>query len=278
MENFEFSSRTYVMGILNLTPDSFSGDGIYGDADRAVEEAERIVEEGADIIDVGGESTRPGSLPVTEEEETKRVLSVVEKLAKKIKIPISIDTRKAEVARRAMDRGASIINDITGLDSDAEMRDVARQYNAMVVIMHMKGMPLTMQQDPTYDCVISEITERLRHLIEMAEQSGIKKENIIVDPGIGFGKTLDHNLQILNNLANLKILARPILIGPSRKSFIGHILGVEPKERIFGTLAAVVIAIRNGADIVRVHDVKEAKQAAEVTDAIVRSVNLTCVS
>ena len=270
VKDFEFGARTYIMGILNLTPDSFSGDGIYKDLGRAVEQAERMAAEGADIIDIGGESTRPGSMPVPEEEEIKRVIPAIERLAKRIKIPISIDTRKAGVAERAMESGASIINDITGLDSDARMRAVAAEHNATVIIMHIKGVPQTMQQDPTYDYVVDEIIERLQHLVKRAEQSGIKKENIIVDPGIGFGKTFEHNLEILNNLGRFKALGRPVLVGPSRKSFIGNILGVEPDKRIFGTMAAVAIAIKNGADIVRVHDVREAKDVAKVSDAIAR--------
>ena len=270
VKDFEFGSRTYIMGILNLTPDSFSGDGIYSDLGRAVKQAERMVAEGADIIDVGGESTRPGSIPVPEAEEIKRVVPIVERLAKSIKVPISIDTRKAGVARAAMERGVSIINDITGLDSDEGMRAVAAEYNATVIIMHIKGEPQTMQQGPAYDSVVDEIVERLQHLIKTAEQSGIKKENIIVDPGIGFGKTFEHNLEILNNLGRFKALGRPVLVGPSRKYFIGNILGVEPDKRIFGTMAAIAIAIKNGADIVRVHDVREAKDVARVSDAITR--------
>lgn len=259
------------MGVLNLTPDSFSGDGIYKDVARAVAEAERIVEEGADIIDIGGESTRPGAALVETSEEIKRVISVLEKVAKRVNVPISIDTRKAEVARRAIEAGASIINDITGLEGDGNMLDIASRYSVKVVIMHIKGEPQTMQRSPAYDDVISQIMEKLRQLIGNAEEAGVKKENIIIDPGIGFGKTLEHNLEILNKLSQFKTLNRPILIGPSRKSFIGNILGAEPEERIFGTAAAVSIAIKNGADIVRVHDVKEIKQVAMVSDAIVRS-------
>ncbi len=266
-----FESRTYVMGILNLTPDSFSGDGVYKDVGRAVEEAERIAADGADIIDIGGESTRPGAGSVDAGEEIKRVAPVVEKVAKRIKIPISIDTRKSEVALRALEKGASIINDITGLEGDVRMLGVAGRYNARVIIMHIKGEPQTMQQDPIYDDVVAEITERLKHLVARAEAAGVKKENIIIDPGIGFGKTFEHNLEILNRLSHFKVLGRPILVGPSRKSFIGDILGVEPRDRIFGTAAAVSLAIKNGADIIRVHDVKEMKQVAGVADAIVRS-------
>lgn len=270
MKGFEFGSRTYIMGILNLTPDSFSGDGIYKDPSRALEEAERIAEEGADIIDIGGESTRPGSLVISQEEEIERVVPVIKVLARKIKLPISIDTRKSEVAIRALDSGASIVNDITGLESDRAMAELIARYDAGVIIMHIKGTPQTMQKNPLYDDLIGEITEKLSRLVRDAEEEGIKKENIIVDPGIGFGKRTCHNLEILDSLSRFKALGKPILVGPSRKSFIGDILGLEPQERIFGTAASVAIAIKNGADIIRVHDVKEMKQVAEITDAIVR--------
>lgn len=271
MKDFEFGSRTYVMGILNVTPDSFSGDGVYQDSGEALEAAERFVAEGADIIDVGGESTRPGSEPVSLEEEIKRSIPVIERLGKKLTVPISVDTKKADLARRALDSGATIINDITGLDSDKGMREVAARYNASVVIMHIKGSPQRMQQDPVYTNLIEEIIERLSFLVKEAEHAGIRKENIIVDPGIGFGKTLEHNLEILNNLSRFKDLGKPILVGPSRKSFIGNILGVEPKERVFGTIAAAAIAVENGADIIRAHDVSAIKQAVMIADAIVRS-------
>lgn len=263
--------RTRIMGILNLTPDSFSGDGVYKDVGRAVEEAERIAAEGADFIDVGGESTRPGAAPVDEAEEIARVVPVVERVAKRLRVPISIDTRKAAVAEQALAAGAAIVNDITGLEGDGRMLDVVTRYNATVIIMHIKGEPRTMQQAPVYSDVIEEIAERLGWLVRRAEQAGVKKENIIIDPGIGFGKTFEHNLEILNNLSRLKALGKPILVGPSRKSFIGNILGTEPKQRIFGTAAAATLAIKNGADIVRVHDVREMKQVAMVVDAIVRS-------
>jgi len=259
------------MGILNLTPDSFSGDGIHGDVGRAVEQAEKMIGEGADIIDVGGESTRPGAATVSIEEETKRVIPVVEKLSKVVSVPISIDTRKSEVAREALDKGASMINDITGLESDIGMATLAARYDAKVIIMHIKGDPQTMQENPIYSDLMDEITEKLETLIRNAEDNGIKKENIIIDPGIGFGKTFEHNLQILHNLSRFKALGMPILVGPSRKSFIGNILSAEPNQRIFGTAAAAAIAIRNGADIVRVHDVREMKQVAMVVDSIVRS-------
>lgn len=268
MQMFDFGSRTYVMGILNLTPDSFSGDGIYNDIGLAVNKAQRIVEEGADIIDVGGESTRPGAGYVEKEEEIKRVIPVVKELTKKIKIPISVDTRKAEVALYALDNGASIINDISGLCADGKIAGIAAKYNARVVIMHMKGDPRTMQENPVYKDLISEIKGQLKILVEKAVVKGVKRDNIIIDPGIGFGKTAEHNLEILNKLQEFKEIGCPILAGVSRKSFIGKVLGVEPKERIFGTAASVAAAIMNGADIIRVHDVREMKQVAQIVDAI----------
>ncbi len=269
--DFKFGSRTYIMGILNVTPDSFSGDGIYQDADKAVRIAEGMVEDGADIIDIGGESTRPGAKPVTIEEEIKRTIPVIKKLSKIIKVPISIDTVKSEVARLALESGASIVNDITGMESDQKMLSVVREFNTKVVLMHIKGTPQTMQNSPDYGNLIQEIKDKLKVLIEKSIKSGIKKENIIIDPGIGFGKTVEHNLQILNRLSEFKEFGLPILVGPSRKSFIGKLLGVEPDKRIIGTAAVVAIAIKNGADIVRVHDVKEVKQAVIIADAISRN-------
>lgn len=271
MMDFKFGSRTYIMGILNVTPDSFSGDGIYQDVDKAVEIAERLVEDGADVIDIGGESTRPGAEPVTAEEEIKRTIPVIKKLSKRIDVPISIDTAKSEVARLALESGALIVNDITGLELDPEIIDVVREFNAKVVLMHIKGTPQTMQHSTNYGNLIQEIKEQLKIIIEKSIIGGIKKENIIIDPGIGFGKTLEHNLQILNRLSEFKEFKLPILIGPSRKSFIGKLTGAEPDKRQFGTAASVAIAIKNGADIVRVHDVKEMKQVVIIADAISRN-------
>jgi len=270
MTDFKFGSRTYIMGILNVTPDSFSGDGIYQDVDRAVSIAERMVEDGADIIDIGGESTRPGAESVVIEEEIKRTIPIVKILSKRINVSISIDTTKSEVARLALENGASIINDITGLESDPEIIDVAREFNARVVLMHIKGTPQTMQHSPKYGNVVQEIKEKLKVIIEKSMTRGIKKENIIIDPGIGFGKTLEHNLQILNRLSEFKEFKLPVLIGTSRKAFIGKLTGAEPDKRLFGTAASVAIAIKNGADIVRVHDVKEMKQVVMIADAISR--------
>jgi dihydropteroate synthase len=271
MKDIKFGARTYIMGILNVTPDSFSGDGIYQDIRKAVEAAEKLVQDGADIIDIGGESTRPGSKPVTIEEEIKRTIPVIKELSKKISVPLSIDTAKPEVAWLALENGASIVNDITGFGSGSKMIDAVKEFGAKVVVMHIKGTPRIMQDNPEYEDLIGEIKDSLREIIVKAVAGGIKKENIIIDPGIGFGKTIEHNLQILNRLSEFKEFGLPILIGPSRKSFIGKLTGSEPDERIPGTIASIAIAIKNGADIVRVHDVKEAKQAVVISDAIARS-------
>ncbi len=265
----DFSKKTYIMGILNVTPDSFSEGGLYLDKSAAIKRAIQMVEDGADIIDIGGESTRPGSEPVTIEEELRRTIPVIEVLAKEDKVPISIDTYKSEVARRALDAGASMVNDISGLRFDPEMPNVVSEYKVPVVIMHIKGRPKDMQQNPVYEALIPEIMDYLREGIKIARQSGIPEDKIIIDPGIGFGKTFDHNLRIIKHLREFTFLEKPILIGPSRKAFIGKILGdVPPIERIEGTAAAVAVSIINGANIIRVHDVKEMVKVAKIADAI----------
>jgi len=256
------------MGILNVTPDSFSDGGLFFSCDAAVAHGEKLAEDGADIIDIGGESTRPFSESVSIEEEGRRVLPVIEKLAKRVSIPISIDTTKAIIARKAIESGASIINDISAMYSDPDMMGVAAKYGVPVVIMHMKGNPSTMQKNPVYGSLMDEIISFLNTAINRAEAGGINRERIIIDPGIGFGKTLVHNLQILKRLKELKSLGRPILVGTSRKSFIGRMLNAEPMERISGTVASCVLAAGNGANILRVHDVKEVSQALKITDAI----------
>ncbi len=267
------SLRTYVMGIVNLTPDSFSGDGLYqGSGLRAhgskiIDFVEKMIRDGADIIDIGGESSRPKARLVSIKEELGRTIPVIKTLAKKIKAPISIDTYKPEVARLALDNGAVMVNDITAL-KNPKMAKVIAKYKAAVVLMHMKGTPRTMQKNPVYKSLVGEIIEYLDKAINSALEAGINRERIIVDPGIGFGKTLAHNLEILKNLREFKILGRPILVGPSRKSFIGKILNVGPQERIFGSISSCVLAAKNGANIVRVHDVKAVKQALKVLDTI----------
>lgn len=267
--SLDFSRRTYIMGILNVTPDSFSDGGLYFNRDAAVHRGIRMVDEGADIIDVGGESTRPGSEPVGEEEEIRRTVPVIESLARKINVPISIDTYKSVVARRALDAGASIVNDISGLRFDPEMPGVIAEYNVPVIIMHIKGRPKDMQINPVYEALIPEVMDYLRISIRFAMKFGVREDMIIIDPGIGFGKTFEHNLEIIKNLTEFTLLGRPVAVGVSRKAFIGKILGdAPPSERLEGTAAAVAISIYNGANIVRVHDVKEMKKVVRVVDAI----------
>ncbi|MEK6673112.1 MAG: dihydropteroate synthase [Nitrospirota bacterium] len=269
--SLDFSNKTCIMGVLNVTPDSFSDGGLYYHRDVAVEHALRLADEGADIIDIGGESTRPGSEPVSLDEEIRRTIPVIEILAKKVNIPISIDTYKPAVAERALGAGASIVNDISGLRSDPEMPKVVARYKVPVVIMHIKGKPKDMQVNPVYEALIPEIMDYLRGSIRLAVESGIKEDMIIIDPGIGFGKTFDHNLEILKNLNEFALLGKPLLAGPSRKAFIGKILGDLPaSERFEGTAAAVAIAVMNGANIIRVHDVKEMVRVARVADAVKR--------
>lgn len=269
--SLDFSRKTCIMGILNVTPDSFSDGGVHFTGPSAVESGLRMVDNGADILDIGGESTRPGSEPVSLDEELRRVLPVIESLASKVNVPISIDTYKADVAGRAVDAGASIINDISGLRFDPEMSAVVSRCGVPVVIMHMKGNPKDMQQHPSYSALIPEILEFMRSRIAFAVQAGIPQDMIIIDPGIGFGKTFDHNLQILHNLGDFTSLGRPILVGPSRKAFIGKVLGNAPAAgRMEGTAAAVAISIMHGANLVRVHDVKEMAKVVKVADAIKR--------
>ncbi|MBI5188105.1 MAG: dihydropteroate synthase [Nitrospirae bacterium] len=267
----DFSKKTYIMGILNVTPDSFSDGGLYFDKSAAIKRAIQMVEDGADIVDIGGESTRPGSEPVTIEEELRRTIPVIDALAKEIKIPISIDTYKSEVAKSALDAGASMVNDISGLRFDPDMPEVVSEYKVPVVIMHIKGAPKNMQVNPVYEALIHEIMDYLMISIRVAVKSGIAEDKIIIDPGIGFGKTFDHNLEIINNLREFTFLGKPILIGLSRKAFIGKILGDVPvTDRLEGTAAAVAVSIMNGANIIRVHDVKEMARVAKVADAIKR--------
>ena len=259
------------MGVLNVTPDSFSDAGRFFDRKKAVAHAVSMAGAGADIIDIGGESTRPGSRETALKDELDRVIPVIKLLANKIKKPISIDTRKAPVAETALKAGAKIVNDISGLRHDPVMADVAAEYGATVILMHMKGTPVTMQREPRYADLIKEVSVYLAQSANIAMAAGVDKRDIIIDPGIGFGKTLEHNLKILRELKKLKALGYPLCIGTSRKSFIGRITGSDrPGDRLAGTIASSSIAIMNGADIIRVHDVKEAVEAAKVTDAIIR--------
>jgi dihydropteroate synthase len=260
--------RTLLMGVLNVTPDSFSDDGFFFDKKKAIAHGLRMVEEGADIIDIGGESTRPGSKPLELEEELRRVIPVIESLAKEVDVPISIDTYKSTVAQRAIEAGAEMINDISGLHFDPDLAQVAAKEDAPLVLMHIRGTPETMQKDVHYDSLFSEILQYLKDSIQRAESTGLDPRQIIIDPGIGFGKTVEDNLLIIKNLYEFRILGKPILLGTSRKTFIGKILNTEVEDRLEGTLSSIAIGVLNGAHIIRSHDVLQAKKAIAVADAI----------
>ena len=260
--------RTAVMGIVNVTPDSFSDGGKFFDPSRAAAHGEKMALDGADLIDVGGESTRPGARPVPAEEEILRVLPVIRRLRDKIAIPISIDTTKSAVARAALDAGADIINDVSALGADPAMAPLAAREKTPVVLMHMQGTPRNMQRNPSYRDVVEEVRDFLRRRVEFAMNAGVEAGNIVVDPGIGFGKNLDHNLALLGGIGRIAALGRPVLVGASRKTFIGDLLDAVPEERLEGSLAASVAAALAGAHIVRVHDVREAVRALRVADAL----------
>jgi len=274
---FDWGKRTYVMGVINVSPDSFSSDGL-ADVEEAVARAERLVSEGADIIDVGGESTRPASIPISTDEELRRVIPVVEKLAYKLSVPLSVDTYKLEVARQALNAGANMINDIWGLRKEPKLAELAAQKDVPIALM-------SNQRGSSCHDIISAVISDLKRAIEQALDAGVSWENIIVDPGIGFGKTQEQNLEVLRCLEELKALGRPILLGSSRKSFIGWVLDLTPEQRLNevafvppgdqrleGTAATIAIGITKGADIVRVHDVKEMALVCKMSDAIVRGV------
>jgi dihydropteroate synthase len=260
--------RTQVMGIINVTPDSFSDGGLYQGVEGAMARA-REISDHVDIIDVGGESTRPGSLPVTEEEEMRRVIPVIRGILDEFDVPVSVDTRKPSVALRAVEEGASLINDVSGL-RDPEMIDAVASSGVPVVVMHMRGEPSNMQQDIHYDDVVGDIMLWLDRNIRSAIDAGVDPGDLIIDPGIGFGKTLDHNLEIIRRLNEFRCMGLPILVGPSRKSFIGQLLGVPVERRLEGTLSAVVSFIMNGADLVRVHDAPSVQLASRMADEIAR--------
>lgn len=269
---FSFGRKTYVMGILNLTPDSFSGDGLYGDVDGALRQAEQMLEDGADILDVGGESTRPGAEAVTTEEELRRVAPVVRALTARFPAPVSVDTSKSEVARAALDAGAVIINDISGLRGDTGMARVVSAARAAVVVMHMRGTPRTMQQHPHYTDLLSEVCGCLQESIALALAAGLPRAHIILDPGFGFGKTVAHNLELVHRLRELTSFGLPILLATSRKSSIGQILGgAPPEDRLEGTAVTMALGIANGADMIRVHDVRQMARVAKMADAITRA-------
>lgn len=267
-QTLTLGKRTLLMGVLNVTPDSFSDGGLYFDKEKAIAHGLRMIEEGADIIDIGGESTRPGSKPLGLEEELHRIIPVIEFLVKESDIPISIDTYKSAVARKAIEVGAEIVNDISALRFDPDLAKLVAKEDVPLILMHMRGVPETMQKDVHYDSLFSEILQYLKDSIKRAEADGIAPEQIIIDPGIGFGKTIEDNLLIIKNLSEFRILGKPILLGTSRKSFIGKILGAEIGDRLEGTLSSIAIGVLNGAHIIRCHDVLQAKKAIAVADAI----------
>lgn len=257
-----------LMGILNVTPDSFSDGGKFEKLDVALSQVQKMEKEGADIIDIGGESSRPGAFPVSLDEELNRVIPVIEQIRKESNVTISIDTYKSKVAEEALKTGANIINDISGLRFDEKMVGIAHKYDVPVVVMHMLGNPRNMQNNPDYDDVMTELIGFFQKRIEYLEKNGIIKDKIIIDPGIGFGKTIDHNFTIIRELEKLSVLNFPILVGPSRKSFIGNTLDLPADDRLEGTAAAVTASIMNGAHIIRVHDVKEMSRVIKITEKI----------
>jgi dihydropteroate synthase len=263
--------RTLIMGILNVTPDSFSDGGLYFYKEDAVAHGEALAAAGADVIDIGGESSRPFSEPVPADEEIRRVVPVIKELARRLPVPISIDTTKARVASHALEAGAAMVNDIGALGLDPAMTDVVARADVPVVLMHMKGTPKTMQMNPQYENVVMEVKTFLADVIYRAEEAGIKRDKIIVDPGIGFGKAVTHNLRLIKDLRSLESLGVPIVIGPSRKSFISKLLGPGDERREAGTQAAVAAAALNGAHMVRAHDVKRTRETLKLVDAIKNS-------
>jgi dihydropteroate synthase len=262
--------RPLLMGIVNVTPDSFFDGGRFCDPQRAVAHASRLVDEGADLLDIGAESTRPGASPVDEQEERRRLVPVVAALAKAVSVPISVDTSKAEVARAAIDAGAVMVNDVTALRGDSAMVDVVAQAGAGLALMHMQGTPETMQHAPRYVDVVGEVARFLAERARFAIDHGVAKDRIVVDPGIGFGKTLDHNLDLLANLRVFTELGYPLLVGPSRKGFIGQLTDQSVEARGWGTAAVVALAAEHGANILRVHDVGSMKDVAKIAVAIAR--------
>jgi len=265
--DIELGGRPLMMGIINCTPDSFYDGGKYNDLDRAVARGVEMLEAGADILDVGGESTRPGADPVPAEEEVRRVVPVIERLVEETGATVSVDTQKAEVARAAMAAGAAMVNDVSAL-GDPEMAKVVADGGAALVLMHIKGAPKTMQEDPCYDDLFGEVIEFLRGRMDRALTAGVSEESIIVDPGIGFGKTVDHNLELIRDLWRLRSLGRPILLGPSNKSFIGKTLEVEADDRLEGTAASLVAGVMSGAHVLRIHDVAGMKRYVDMAWAI----------
>jgi dihydropteroate synthase len=282
---FEWGRQTYVMGIINVTPDSFSGDGLFNENEgewvkRAVEQGVRFAQEGAQLLDIGGESTRPGAEPVGVYQEIERIAPVIEALAAQVNLPISIDTYKADVAAAALDAGAHMVNDVWGLKMDPAMAGLCARRNVPVVVMHNRSHPRNAVQEERlggrylgteYNDLLIDVANELQQSIDLAQSAGIPNEHIIIDPGIGFGKTVEQNLTLLNQLDKLTTLGYPILLGTSNKSFIGYTLDLPPEERVEGTAATVAMGIERGADIIRVHQVKEMSRVARMTDAIIRA-------
>jgi len=273
-EKLTIGPDPWLMGILNVTPDSFSDGGQFFEPDRAAERAAEMIDQGARIIDIGGESTRPGAREIAVEEEIKRVLPVIKKLRPRTKALISIDTRKSRVARVALEEGVDLVNDISGLGHDREMTEVVAEFQVPIIIMHMLGTPETMQIAPHYNNLLFDLKHFFLTRIRQALTAGIPEDRIIIDPGIGFGKTLEHNLQLINNLEYFLDLGKPVLVGPSRKSFIGLILGVPAEQRLEGTIAASILSWLHGAAILRVHDVLQVKRALQVTESIVKEIKV----
>ncbi|NBV21125.1 MAG: dihydropteroate synthase [Proteobacteria bacterium] len=267
---FRFPRPTLVMGVLNVTPDSFSDGGKYFSLEAALEQAGQLIREGADILDVGGESTRPGATPVLIEEEIRRVVLIIRQLAALVRTPISVDTQKPEVARAALLAGASIVNDIAANRTDAAMWRVVAEFRAGYVAMHMQGTPQTMQQNPSYTDVVGEVDAFFTDRLARLEQAGVRAEQVVLDPGIGFGKTVEHNLQLLGALARFGHHGRPVLLGVSRKAFLGQLTGAadNPAARLPGALACAALAVRDGVQLLRVHDVRETVAAVRVAAAI----------
>lgn len=264
----QLGDRCLIMGILNVTPDSFSDGNQFFSPDKAVAHARQMIATGADIIDIGGESTRPGASPVDAEEEVKRVVPVIQAITE-AKVLISIDTMKASVAKAAIDAGAHIINDVSGLRADSEMARTVAESKAGYIMMHMRGTPKTMQKNLAYDSLTDEIIAYFNEGLEMLASAGVPAKNIMLDPGIGFGKSVEQNVQLIADIARFRAMGFPVLMGPSRKSFIGTLLSIDsPSERILGTAGAVTACAMKGADIVRVHDIKEMKEAVTIADAI----------
>lgn len=264
----DFARRTLIMGIINVTPDSFFDGGRRFDPATAIADGVAMIASGADILDIGGESTRPGAQPVSQDEEIARVLPVVRGLRAQVGAPISIDSYKANVARAALDAGADIVNDISALRFDPEMASMVAAEKVPLILMHMQGTPRTMQKEPQYSDVVREVRDFLAAQLYQAMDAGVAQDAVVIDPGIGFGKTIEHNLQLLRGLPMLAALGQPLLVGVSRKTFIGKILGAEPAERLEGSLAAAVVAVLAGANILRVHDVPESYKATRIADAI----------